>query len=261
MAGSKIGAIALNTFREAIRNKILYSVFFFAVFIVCIGALFGSVTLGDRAKVVKDFGLFAISFFGAIIATISGVSLLNKELKQKTIYNILSKPVRRYQFIVGKFFGISFTVSLLVSFMGFFVFLFAAALEGHFDLLLWQGIAMVILEVCIISAVAMFFSSLVVTTTLSGLFTFATYLAGRSLAYLNVFLVKDSENYNPFLAPIITVLDIIVPDLSLFNFANTLVYGQAIPPLAFLYALIYTLTYSTIALTLASLIFSKRELL
>ena len=79
----KIFAIALNTFREAIRNKILYSVIFFAAFLVLISALFGSVSIGDKIKVIKDFGLFSLSFCGAIITIISGTNLLNKELKQK----------------------------------------------------------------------------------------------------------------------------------------------------------------------------------
>ena len=108
----KIYAIALNTFREAVRNKILYSVLAFAVLLVAISALFGSVTIGETQRVIKDFGLFALSFFGAISTIICGVSLLNKELKQKTIHNIISKPVARWEFIVGKYLGLSLTVGV-----------------------------------------------------------------------------------------------------------------------------------------------------
>ncbi|MCC6953509.1 MAG: ABC transporter permease subunit, partial [Deltaproteobacteria bacterium] len=96
-----ITAIALNTFREAIRNKVLYSGFLFVALLIAGSALFGSVSVGSQIKVIKDFGLFSLSIFGAIVAVAIGVNLLNKELKQKTIYNILSKPVERWQFIVG----------------------------------------------------------------------------------------------------------------------------------------------------------------
>ncbi len=80
----KVIALALNTFREAIRNKMLYAAVCFAVFTVAASFVFGSVSIGDQTKVVKDFGLFSLSFFGAVISVAAGVNLLNKELQQKT---------------------------------------------------------------------------------------------------------------------------------------------------------------------------------
>jgi ABC-type transport system involved in multi-copper enzyme maturation permease subunit len=99
---TKLYAIAINTMREAIRNKLLYSILLFAVLVVAVAALFGSVSIGDQMKFVKDFSLMSVSLFGVAIAVMLGVSMLNKELGRKTIYNILSKPVARWEFIVGK---------------------------------------------------------------------------------------------------------------------------------------------------------------
>lgn len=255
----KVWAIALNTFREAIRNKILYSVILFAILVVGVSALFGSVTMGSQIKVIKDFGLFSLSFFGAIITILSGVSLLNKELKQKTVYNILSKPVQRWQFILGKHLGLTGTVAVLVAIMGMGLISFVGLMEGRLDILLIEGVLFAILEVAVIASVSIFFSSLVVTTTLSGLFTLGTYVAGRSIAYFKFFM-QQGENYDQTLATVLKVFDCILPDLSLFNFSELLVYGQSPTPGDLIYAVLYCFGYSIAALTLAALIFQRREL-
>lgn len=257
---NKILVIAANTFREAVRNKILYTVLFFALIIVLISALFGSVSIGDEVKVVKDFGLFSLSFFGTVITIIAGVNLLNKELRQKTVYNILSKPVYRYQFVVGKYLGLVLTVTTLVGLMGIGLVAFCGLMEGSVDYLLFEGIYCAILEAAIIAAVTVFFSSIVVTTTLTGLFTLAFYLAGRSLHYLKEFM-PSGEYYNPVLQRVINVFDIILPDLSRLNHTNDIIYQVAIPAPILITATGYTCSYIAVCLVLAILIFEKRELL
>ncbi|MBL7661951.1 ABC transporter permease subunit [bacterium] len=254
----KIITIAQNTFREAIRSKVLFTVFFFVALLIAIAAVFGSVSIGDHAKVVKDFGLFSISFFGAVVAIISGVSLLNKELKQKTIYNILSKPVTRLEFIVGKFLGLAFTTSIIIMLMGACVMTLTFFIEGKWDLLFLQGIFMTILEIIVICAVTMFFSSLVVTTILSGLFTFAAYLGGRGIEYINYFFTSG-EFTRPELIPMAKLFRTILPHLNNFNFADRLVYGHPISAPEATWAVVYCLSYSMIVLILAAFIFDTRE--
>lgn len=256
----KVATIALNTYREAIRNKIVYSVVLFAAVIVGVSALFGAVTIGSQTKVISDFGLFSLSFFGAVITIITGVSLLNKEIKQKTVFNILSKPVHRWEFIVGKHLGLTITVTLLVSLMGIGLVGFTALFNQQVNWLLFQGVYFVLLEVVVVASVAMFFSSLVVTTTLTGIFTLGTYVAGRSIAYFQFFLDQRNPDYNPALAVIVKGCDWVLPDLSLFNVADMVVYGQSVSPQHALVATIYCLSYSTVALGLSALIFEKREL-
>ncbi len=254
----KVVAISINTFREALRNKILYSVVFFALLLVSISAFFGTVTIGDRSRVIKDFGLFSLSFFGAIITIIAGVSLLNKELKQKTIYNILSKPVERWQFILGKYLGLTLTVSILVALMGIGLVCFLGVLEGRVDWLMFQGIVLILLEVVVIAAISMFFSSLVVTTTLSGLFTLGAYIAGRSMSSVRYYMLH-SEEPNEALLTLVHLLDKVLPDLSLFNMNDLIVYGSPVSGGSFLHAVIYCGAYSLVALVLAVLIFERRE--
>lgn len=256
---NNIIAIALNTFREAFRNKILYSVVFFALILVAISAFLGSVSIGSQIHVIKDFGLFSLSFFGVVITIISGVSLLNKEIKQKTIFNILSKPVQRWQFILGKHLGLSLTVSILVSLMGLALVFFVACFEGQIDWLMFQAITFILFEIVVIAAVTIFFSSIVITTTLIGIFTLATYIAGRSIEYLSYFLNSD-EGTNPALSFLVRSLDYILPDLSIFNITNTVIYGIPASAEHTLQALCYCLFYSAALLVCATVIFEKREL-
>jgi ABC-type transport system involved in multi-copper enzyme maturation permease subunit len=235
-------------------------VILFAVVLVGISTIFASVTIGNTARVIKDFGLFSLSFFGALLTIIIGVTLLNNELKQKTIYNILSKPVDRWQFIFGKHLGLSATVSFLVSLMGVGLIGYVALFEGEVDWLLLQGVIFTLLEVIVVASVAIFFSSLVVTTTLTGIFTLATYIAGRSITYMNYFLSEKSEFYNPAFAVAVKVFDVILPPLTYFNVNDQIVYGAAVSPLYFGKAVVFAIAYSTICLILATFIFEKREL-
>ena len=129
----QVAAIALNTAREAIRNRILYSILFFAMLMVGISAVFGAASIGDQVKYMKDFSLMSVSLFGVIIAVVLGVNLLHQELGKKTIVNILSKPVARWQFLVGKFLGLFATLTLVVGCMAGGVVLAFAIFTGGVD--------------------------------------------------------------------------------------------------------------------------------
>jgi Cu-processing system permease protein len=100
-------ALALNTLRETVRDKILYSFVLFAFLISCMSMLLGSLSVGQDARILQDVGLAAISFVGGIIALFAGTNLVYKELDKRTIYIIFTKPLRGWHFILGKFLGLS----------------------------------------------------------------------------------------------------------------------------------------------------------
>ena len=178
----QVAAIALNTAREAIRNRILYSILFFAVLMVGISAVFGAASIGDQTKYMKDFSLMSVSLFGVIIAIVLGVNLLHQELGKKTIVNILSKPVARWQFIVGKFLGLFGDADGRRRLHGGRRRRLLRLLTGHARLGTRRRVGATLLEIMVVIAVALFFSSLVVTPSLAGMFTAATFVAGRSPA-------------------------------------------------------------------------------
>jgi ABC-type transport system involved in multi-copper enzyme maturation permease subunit len=252
----KILALALNTAREAVRNRLLYSIVFFAVIMVGISAVFGSASIGDQMKFIKDFSLMSISLFGVIIAVVLGVNLLHQELTRKTILNTLSKPVARWQFILGKFFGLLITLTIIVSAMCAALTLFLASLEGEFDWGLMVASGAALLEIVIIIAIAIFFSSLVVTPTLAGLFTIACFIAGRSSAYLHYFF---SDEHSLMTQSSARVLSWILPRLDMFLLGDRVVYGDLIDSGYLLFLIGYAFAYSAVLLLLAIGLFSRRE--
>jgi ABC-type transport system involved in multi-copper enzyme maturation permease subunit len=252
----KIAAIAVNTGREAIRNRILYSILFFAVVMVAISAVFGAVSIGDRVKYMKDFSLMSVSLFGVIIAVVLGVNLLHQELGKRTIVNILSKPVARWQFVVGKFLGLLATLTLIAGSMAAGVVAAFTLFTGAFDAGLLVASAASLLEITIVIAVAIFFSSLVVTPSLAGMFTIATFIAGRSAAHLTYFFSGEQP---PLITGLARLLYWLLPRLDHYAVADRLVYGEALS-LPHLSALVgYAIAYSGVLLLCSVALFSRRE--
>lgn len=252
----KILAIALNTYREAIRNKILYSIIFFALIVVGVAAVFGSASVGEPMKFVKDFSLMSVSLFGVVIAIVLGVNLLSKELGKKTIFNILSKPVARWQFIVGKFCGLFATLALVVALMSALLITLLAGLEGRVDWGLALASGTALLELMIVIAIALFFSAVVVTPTLAGLFTAAAFVAGRSAVYLQYFL---TDEYPASVHALARGLYWMLPHLYEYNIADLVVYGDMMTASYLVALCAYAAAYSAVMLLLSVAFFSRRE--
>jgi len=254
----KVLAIALNTGREAIRNKVLYSILLFACLVTGISAAFGWASIGDTIKFVKDFSLFSISLFGVVTTVVLGVSLLSKELGKRTIYNILSKPVARWQFLVGKFLGLLATLAVMMALMTAALLTVLYFLEGRID---WESVpvvAVMLLELGILSAVAIFFSSIVVTPTLAGLFTAATFIAGRSTSMLGYLMAPDQPTALRYFA---RGLHTILPHLNQFYIADRVAYGITLSPVYYVDAVLHAAAYSAVLLLISVAIFRRREFL
>lgn len=250
-------AIAINTVRELTRSRVLYLVLFFAAALVAACSLFGSVTIGDQSKVIKDFGLFAVSLFSVAFAVIAGSTLLQKELSRKTIYNILAKPVSRAAFLLGKFAGIAATTVMLQLFMSAALGAYLMLFEGRFDLLLVDAVYFQCLETMLISAAVIFFSAIVVTPLLSGMFALGFFLAGRSAEQLLYFLNGNSGSDAAQL--LLKALYWALPRFDRLYIANETVHGFGANPQFTLYATVYTLSYSAMLLIAANFVFRRRE--
>jgi ABC-type transport system involved in multi-copper enzyme maturation permease subunit len=118
----KIIVIALNTFKEAVRNKVLYFLLIFAVLLIGFSTIISDLSIAEPERMIKDLGLASIDFFGFLIAVFVGVYLVYNELDRKTIYTIVSKPIDRTQFLLGKFFGLLFTIYVNIAIMTFVLF-------------------------------------------------------------------------------------------------------------------------------------------
>lgn len=253
----KVLAIAITTFRESIRSKILYSLLVFAVVVVLLGAFFGSVSIGDQVAVIKDFSLFAISIFSVAFAVISGTALLHKELAKKTIYNLLSKPVTRAQFLWGKFLGLFATASLLVLLMGALLSAFLLIYQGTLDLGFMQAYIYILLEVAIVCGFAIFFSSILVTPLLAGILTFAVFLAGRGAKYILVLI--DSQPLPEVVQRLFTGVYWVLPQLSRFAVSDQIVFGQTLPLSHTAACAGYVLGYTLVLLVISGFFFDRKD--
>ena len=177
---SRIGFVAFNTFREAVRDRVLYNLIAFALLISAAAILVGEISIDVEKLVVINLGLTAVSLFGVVIAIFIGIGLVSKEIDKKTLYTVLSRPVRRWEFVVGKFFGLTGTLVVNTFFMAIGVFLALLYVAHHLekaDLPVVAALYFIVLEFFVVCALALFFSSFS-TPIMSALFTFALFAVG-----------------------------------------------------------------------------------
>ena len=251
----KIAAIAGITFKEAKRDRILYLLFFFAALGIVASRVLAILTVGDRIKIIKDVGLASISLFGVLMAILIGTGLVYKEIDKKTIYTLLAKPLRRAEFILGKFLGLVLTLFVMTAAM---TLIFLAIVYAHtlkIDGGLLVAVAYIFLELVLITAVAILFSSFS-TPILSSLFALAFYLIGHLSWGLEFIIKKMRPGVGKTL---VKGLDLILPDLENFNFKTEVVHGLSIPPGIYLSAFLYGVCYTAFILGLAVLIFRRRD--
>jgi ABC-type transport system involved in multi-copper enzyme maturation permease subunit len=251
----KIGAIAGITFKEAQRDRVLYLLFFFAAVGILAARVLAVLTVGDRVKIVKDVGLSSISVFGVLMAILIGTGLVYKEIDKKTIYTLLAKPLHRAEFILGKFLGLVLTLFVMTAAMAaiFLAIVYAHTLKIEIGLLV--AIAYIFVELVLVTAVAILFSSFS-TPILSSLFALAFYLIGHLSWGLELILKKMAPGPGRTL---VRALYAVLPDLENFNFKTEVVHGLPIPPGLYLSSLLYGVCYTAFVLILAVLIFRRRD--
>lgn len=251
----KIIAIALNTFREAIRDRILYLLLFFSMASLVFSRLLALLTVGDRVKIVTDVGLASISLFGALMAILMGTGLVYKEIDKKTIYTLLAKPIHRHQFLLGKYFGLVLTLFVMLFLMTviFLVIHFLHSLKMEWSM--FVAFLYTFLELCLITAVALFFSCFS-TPILSSIFSLAFYLIGHMSWGLETLINKMAPGVGKITARILYTF---LPDLENFNYKTEIVHHLPIPAPALLFSALYGILYTIFVLFLAILAFRRRD--
>jgi len=251
----KIGAIAGITFKEAKRDRVLYLLFFFAALGIIVSRVLAILTVGDRVKIIKDVGLGSISIFGILMAILIGTGLVYKEIDKKTIFTLLAKPLHRAEFILGKFLGLVLTLFVMTAAMTliFLAIVYAHTLKIEGGLLV--AVAYIFIELVLITAVAVLFSSFS-TPILSSLFALAFTLIGHLSWGLDLIIKKMEPGTGKAL---VRVLFLILPDLENFNFKTEVVHGLPIPPAIYLTSFLYGVCYTAFILGLAVLVFRRRD--
>ncbi len=247
-------AIASNTFREAIRDRILYLLLAFALLMIGSSLLMSLLTVGSREKIIKDLGLSAIALFGVLTAIFVGVGLVFKEIDRRTIYTIVTKPVGRSQFILGKFLGLTLTLSvnLVIMSAGFYALLF---FEKCADAALLPAILLILFELLVVTALAILFSSFS-TPILSALFTLSCYLVGHLSWSLRLLEGRLETGWGRALCE---VLYWVLPNLERFNIRSQAVHGVAVSGSEVGLAMVYGLAYAGILIAAACACFERRD--
>ncbi len=251
----KIKAIALNTFKEAIRDRILYLLLFFAALCLILSRVLALLTVGDPLKIIRDVGLSAISLFGMLMAILIGTGLVYKEIDKRTIFTLLAKPIHRFQFILGKFLGLIFTLFIMLTLMGIIFQVVIFCYSSQVEWRMFIALGFLFLELCLITSVAIFFSCFS-TPILSSLFSLSFYLIGHLSWGLKTLIQKMPPGGGRTLAE---GLYIFLPDLEKFNFKTEIIHHLPIPANLLILSSVYGVFYTFFVLALAVLVFRKRD--
>ena len=248
-------AIAGNTFREAIRDRVLYLFLGFALLLLVGTKVFGMLTVGDEGKVIKDIGLAGIQLFSMLIAVMMSVNLISREVDNRTIFNILAKPVQRWQFLVGKYLGLLATLAANLGLM-VLVLVVVVVYQRELDLLLVFGGAMVLLEMTVVAAFATLFAVLT-RPILGSVMTLSVWVIGHLSADLWQ-LTRHVED--DAVRGLVAVVYYLLPNLERFNFKTEIVHALPIPAAAVTWAVLYAALFAALVMTLACFQLGRRDL-
>jgi ABC-type transport system involved in multi-copper enzyme maturation permease subunit len=251
--------VAANTFREAVRDRVLYNLVFFALVMMAAAILVGQISIDIEKSVIVSLGLTAISVIGIFIAIFIGVGLVAKEMDKRTLYALLAKPLQRWEFLLGKYFGLLMTLAVNTAAMA--LGLYAALWVVKHPLNRADGyvliaVYLILLKLALIVALAMLFSCFT-TPFLAILFTAGIYVAGVYADDLRVMRVVEMD---PTILKLLRVVSYALPNFENFNVMGPVAHGRGVPGALVLHVTLYAIVYGAIVLAIAAVVFARRNL-
>jgi len=260
--------MAVNVFRESVRDKVLYNLVLFAVILIAASYLIGQLTAGQDIKIIKDLGLAATSVFGLFIAVFIGIGLVSKEVERRSIYALLAKPIERHQIVLGKYLGLVGTLGVNLSVMAAALYIVLAymrwlvspemikALDAPLlDPAMLKAVALIFVELSMVTALALFFSTFS-TPILSATLTFGLFVAGHFSADLRNF---DQVVDSPLAVGVARGLYWLLPNLAPFDVKSQVVHGQYVSAGYMAMTIAYGVVYIAALLVASTLVFSRRD--
>lgn len=255
---SRLSAVTFNTFREAVRDRVLYNLILFVLLLLAITPLFGQISIGLERIILINVGLSAMSLFGIVIAILVGIGLVSREIEKKTLYTILSRPIRRWEFITGKYCGLvmTLTVNAVMMTTGFYL---ALLITGHgwklADAQLLIPIYFIILQFFIMTAITLLFSAFT-TPVFSAIFAFSLFVIGTFSEDLRNFAAL-TQGFTKWL---VTATAYLVPNFSSLNVISQAAHDVPVDGRLVIFNTLYALSYSIAAISAAVVIFERRNL-
>ena len=255
----RVGIVALNTFREAVRDRVLYNLVFFALLMMLAAVVVGQISIGIEESVIVSLGLSAISLIGLLISVFIGVALVSKEMEKRTLYALLAKPVRRWEFLLGKFGGLVLTLAVNTAAMAaglFLAMLYVKHSLQREDAVVLVAVYFIWLKLALIVALALMFSCFT-TPLLAILFTAGLYIVGLYVQELRNLPV---DVMSPTMAAFTKWLSYLLPNFENFNVMAMAAHGRTVPGTLILQNTLYAVIYCAIVLTGAAAVFSRKNL-
>jgi ABC-type transport system involved in multi-copper enzyme maturation permease subunit len=228
----------------------------FAVILIIGSRFISMMTIGDNAKIIKDIGMFAIQIFGMLIAVMMSVMMVQREFERRTIYTILSKPVGRFQYLLGKYIGLIMIIATMIALMSAVMILIVFVYSLEFDLMMLFAGLMTALEMAVLCSLAILFAT-ITKPILGTVITLASFVVGHLTGALLLLKDRLEDSISQFLIPIIYY---VLPNLEVFNFKTEIVHGLEIPWTAVLWATVYALIYITLILLITWLQFKGKDI-
>jgi ABC-type transport system involved in multi-copper enzyme maturation permease subunit len=252
---SRVAAIARNTFRETIRDRILGVIVVFALLMIVGSLWLASISLDQEARMMKDFGLLAVSVFGLVVAVFVAATLVRKEVEKRTVFVLFSKPVGRGEFIWGKFVGLCLTMAIVLAGMGVFLFLVSWLVGKEATPSLLMAVSLIYLQLVVIIAVTILFSTLTsaVLATVLGICTFVGGLLSHNV------LLLSGDGDNPLLEAASWVVFILLPNLNSVDVRGDLVNAAAVDWAGVAAWSGYLVAYTIVVLVAATAVFRRKE--
>ena len=263
-----VSRIARAVFKESVRDRVLYSLVAFGAIVIGASLLLGQLTAGQDVKIIKDLGLASMSVIGGFIAIFIGIGLVAKEVERRSVYSLLAKPVRRSELVVGKYLGLVLTLAVNVLFMTIVWY----GVLAYYNVITpevarggWEGpatdprmltaVGLIFVQLMLVTAIAVFFSTFSTSPMLSALFTFGLFVAGHFSADLRNF---ESVVSSKSLAALARGVYYVLPNMAIFDVKSAVVHVRPIGWAYVLTAVAYGLLY-VLALLLASVVIFRRK--
>ncbi len=247
--------IAKNTFKETIRDRILFGIIAFALVYLFFTIFLGSISLGENEKIINNLGLAGIYLFGMIITIFLGTAILYKEIEKKTLYFILPKPVSHFELVLGKFAGLMASIALTIILMGLIFGLIVYFKTSRLNPNVITALVLQIFEMGLFVALTILFS------------TFSRPLASTIYAVLVLYIghslnliVEVAEKTSLVLGKIALLIYYLFPNLEKFNIRNLAAYDTDISSLGIFWSIAYAIAYSSLLLYLAVILLKRKEL-
>ncbi len=253
---TRIITVAGNTFRESVRDKVLYVLLLFAAAAILGSKALGWISVGQDLKIVKDICLAAMSVFGALIAIFIGASLLYKEMDKKTLYTIVSQPMHRYEFVLGKYAGLMLLLAVAVGAMTLVSSVYLLFLGGAPDMVFFQAVLLIYWKLLLVTALAVLLSA-ATSPILGAIIVFCAYVFGHATG---VFRDLPPQFDGTAAKAVLEAAYYVIPNLSNFNIQAEAANGIAVSWVYVAWALAYGAAYTAALLWLACLAFEGRDL-